>query len=205
MVKKSKLRRPKKPASNLQKMRQASGVRQSVNVVVNLADQKKRRPRATKKGAMMRLGQGEPLMPSSVTASTPARAVEIFTTNRITQDKLKEIQDEARSDVTVKLLEQERKILAIQDAGVRQQEAQENRITQAIQQGQEAFARLPAPELKPSPNIKPQRSDAGKKRGPNKPKSNISTPQTEVNRTIPTSQSAVPPRFMEQLITMIDE
>ena len=206
MVKKSKLRKAKKPSSNLKKMKEASGVRQSVNVVVNLAERRRQQPRASKKGAVMKKPQGEPLMPSSVIARTPARTpVEINTTNQITQDRLKAIQDEARGEYMQRLLESEKKVLAIQEEQRNQQELLEDQA-ELIAKGKKAYERLKKKEKEeallqppiPSPNIRRMRGpdkSPRKRRG----KGNIATPQTEYEtQKIETPQSEEPVRFMER-------
>lgn len=206
MVKKSKLRKAKKPSSNLKKMKEASGVRQSVNVVVNLAERRRQQPRASKKGAVMKKPQGEPLLPSSATARTPARTpVEISTSNQITQDRLKAIQDEARSEYTQRLLESEKKVLAIQQEQTKQQELLEDQA-ELIAKGKKAYDRLKKKDkeeallsapIQPSPNIRRMR---GPDKSPRKRRGqgNIATPQTEYEpQKIETPQSEEPVRFME--------
>lgn len=131
MVKKSKLRKENKEDNTLKKARTSQTVRQNVNVTVNLPEKKRRVRRSTGKGMRSR-GTGEPVLPSSVTASNVPRRgnVEVVTTNRITQERLKEIQDEARSQENVKLLEAEKKVQLLQDDARKQQEQQEDRINQ---------------------------------------------------------------------------
>lgn len=163
MVKKSKLRKPKKEDGTLKKVKTSQGVRQNVNVVVNLAQ--RRRPAARAKKQMRMRGIGEPLLPSSITATTPPRRtpVEIRTSNNITQERLKEIQDEARSESAVKLLEAERKVLLLQNNAREQQEAQEDRINKQTEifqkglaeireEGMRAFTQINP--LKKNPNIR---------------------------------------------------
>ena len=195
MVKKSKLRKAKKPSSNLKKMKEASGVRQSVNVVVNLAERRRQQPRAIKKGAVMK--KGEPLLPSSATARTP---VEVKTTNTITEDARKAIQDEARSEYTQRLLESEKKVLAIQQQQTKQQELLEDQA-ELIIKGKKALDfglfKKQQPPLQESPNIKRVR---GKDKSPRKRKGegNIATPQTVYETSkIETPQFEEPVRFME--------
>lgn len=205
---KNKLRKPRKASNRLKKDKATQNVRQSVNIVVGLP-QRSRRRQTTKMGGMR--ARGEPIMPSSVTASNPPRRnVEINTTNRITEDKLKAIQDEARSEYTQRLLENEKKILAIEQKKTDAQEQKEDRITQLIQEAPRMITeivderlQLQSP-LQPSPNIKPQRSDAGKKRGPYKPRVNLSTPQKEEKQTIETPQRVEPIRFMDEMLRMVD-
>lgn len=184
---KNKLRKPRKASNRLKKEKATQSIRQSVNVIVGLP-QRSRRKQTTK--PIMR-ARGEPIMPSSVVASNPPRrSVEITTTNRITEDKLKAIQDEARSESFQQLKALEQKVFMIEQQKTDAQEQKEDLIQlkkeaprfirgivkeQLLIQRRPTFVQL-ASNIE---EIKEKKKGRGPDKSPRKKRGSIQTPQTE--------------------------